>query len=128
VMLGCLTGPRREHFLFPQKDSTGQVPPLVINAVRIVARRSRGRGNAVPLPWGPLAGAASADVSVAATAYLDRAIVGLAARPGRLRSLARPRAPAESRAPSARPDPHRRFRSATNSEDWPLPPPASPHQ
>jgi hypothetical protein len=71
------------------EPATGQFLPArpeeidwpMLNAVRVMARRSQERGNAVPLFFGAWIRRAGADVAGEALAILDRDIVGLRAVP-----------------------------------------------
>jgi Flp pilus assembly protein TadG len=56
---------------------------LAVNAVRVVARRTGDRGNPAGLPLGRWLGTSSADVLAAATAFLDRDVIGFRSTAGR---------------------------------------------
>ncbi len=77
LVLGYLDSPRSHQFVLAEPpDDRGAQDLRGVNAVRVVGRRTRARGNAAGLYWARLLKLESADVLAAATAMLDHSVIG----------------------------------------------------
>ena len=82
LLFGRLDQPRGKLFAYPQGPRAATAAPMWFNAVRVTAQRSQRRGTAIPLFGAILSGTGSGSVAAAATAFLDRDVIGLGPRPG----------------------------------------------
>ena len=77
IVFGHLDGPRSRQFLLAERmDDLGNEDLHLVNAVRIMARRTRARGNPAGFYWARLLKLESADVLATATALLDHSVFG----------------------------------------------------
>jgi hypothetical protein len=77
IVFGSLAAPRSHDFMLAHRIDDPRNPYLhLVNAVRITARRTRERGNPAGMYWGRFFNLSCADVEAAATAMLDRAVIG----------------------------------------------------
>jgi hypothetical protein len=81
IVFGTLPTPRSTTFIPAQNiGDTSNASLALINAVHVQARLFASRGNAPALLFSPFTGLASADIQAAATAMLDRAVIGFRPR------------------------------------------------
>jgi hypothetical protein len=77
ITFGTLDKPHGSTFVLPGDTNDPGNPALpAVNAVRILAQRTRARGNTFNLLLTPFTGVAAMDVQVASTVMLDRDVIG----------------------------------------------------
>jgi hypothetical protein len=77
IVFGSLEAPRSHDFVLAHRMDDPRNPYVhLVNAVRITARRTRERGNPAGMYLGQFFNLSSADVEAAATAMLDRNVIG----------------------------------------------------